>query len=63
MVAAATGVLLRRLSQQAVFNYDGMKYLGPDVQPITPNDQFYTVTKNVIDPSVQLAHWQSGTSR
>ena len=28
------------------------------VQPITPNDQFYCVTKNVIDPKVNAALWR-----
>src|SRR5229473_8010416 len=46
ILAVATGGLLRQLAQVATFAYDGMEYRGEDVQPITPNDRFYTVTKN-----------------
>lgn len=31
---------------------------GREVQPITPNEQFYTVTKNVVDPEVRAHFWQ-----
>ena len=51
-------LLQRKLSALATFAYDGLQYLGPDVQPITPNDRFYTVTKNVIDPKVDKSLWQ-----
>src|SRR5207244_2408601 len=50
IVAVATGGLLRQLALAATFAYDGMEYRGEDVQPITPNDRFYTVTKNIVDP-------------
>ncbi|MFL6514258.1 MAG: molybdopterin-dependent oxidoreductase [Chthoniobacterales bacterium] len=49
--------LVRKLYRAASFSYDGTQYKGPDVQPITPNDQFYCVTKNVIDPRVDPALW------
>src|SRR5438105_2669711 len=51
ILAVATGGLLRQLAQVATFAYDGMEYRGEDVQPITPNDRFYTVTKNIVDPN------------
>ena len=31
---------------------------GEDVQPITPNDRFYTVTKNIVDPDPTTAVWR-----
>jgi len=49
--------LLRRLYRIATFNYDGTQYKGRIVQPITPNDLFYCVTKNVIDPRVNVDLW------
>ena len=33
------------------YSYDGTQYGGPDIQPVTPNDAFYVVTKNNIDPN------------
>jgi DMSO/TMAO reductase YedYZ molybdopterin-dependent catalytic subunit len=50
--------LLRRFYALASFGYDGLGYKGPDVQAITPNDRFYTVTKNVVDPEVRLGLWR-----
>ena len=46
---------------RATFSYDGMQYSGEVVQAITPNEQFYCVTKNVIDPRGE--RMQSGDSR
>lgn len=58
VLLAGGGVeLLRKLYQVATFSYDGTQYKGPGVQPITPNDQFYCVTKNVVDPRVNLRLW------
>ena len=50
--------LIRRLYRVATFSYDGTRDKGRMVQPITPNDQFYCVTKNVIDPKVNAALWR-----
>lgn len=49
--------LLRKLYRAAAFSYDGTQYKGRVVQPITPNELFYCVTKNVIDPSVDEDLW------
>jgi DMSO/TMAO reductase YedYZ molybdopterin-dependent catalytic subunit len=49
--------IARKLFQIATFSYDGTQYLGEGVQPITPNDQFYCVTKNVVDPRVNAGLW------
>jgi len=58
-VAAAGGgaALARKLYRAATFSYDGTQYKGGIVQPITPNDLFYCVTKNVIDPKVNIDIW------
>jgi len=58
--AAVTGggiALARKLYQAATFSYDGTQYKGQIVQSITPNELFYCVTKNVIDPRVDVDLW------
>jgi DMSO/TMAO reductase YedYZ molybdopterin-dependent catalytic subunit len=57
-LALASGAIIRRMYQRATFSYDGLRYRGPEIQPITPNDQFYCVTKNVVDPSVAASAWR-----
>jgi DMSO/TMAO reductase YedYZ molybdopterin-dependent catalytic subunit len=58
LAAAGGGVALaRKLYRAATFSYDGTQYKGSIVQPITPNDLFYCVTKNVIDPKVNIDVW------
>ncbi|PYJ06132.1 MAG: hypothetical protein DME95_01700, partial [Verrucomicrobia bacterium] len=46
-VAAAGGgvALVRKLYRAATFSYDGTQYKGRIVEPITPNELFYCVTK------------------
>jgi DMSO/TMAO reductase YedYZ molybdopterin-dependent catalytic subunit len=58
-VALAGGglALARKLYRMATFNYDGTQYKGRIVQPITPNDLFYCVTKNVVDPRINVDLW------
>jgi DMSO/TMAO reductase YedYZ molybdopterin-dependent catalytic subunit len=46
-----------RLFAKATFSYDGHVDLGPDVAAITPIERFYSVTKNVTDPSVRANDW------
>jgi DMSO/TMAO reductase YedYZ molybdopterin-dependent catalytic subunit len=58
LVAVAAGSLVRQLVQRATFGYDGTEYRGPDVEPITPNDRFYTVTKNIVDPEPSTDVWR-----
>jgi DMSO/TMAO reductase YedYZ molybdopterin-dependent catalytic subunit len=66
IIAAAAGAalvwptyeLLQRLYNRATFFYDGRPYSGEDIQPITPTDRFYTVTKNVVDPDVNRDLWR-----
>jgi DMSO/TMAO reductase YedYZ molybdopterin-dependent catalytic subunit len=57
-VAAGAGALIADLNARATFAYDGLAYSGPGVQPIAPNDKFYTVTKNVVDPNVNADVWR-----
>ena len=58
LAAAGGGVALaRKLYRAATFGYDGTQYKGSIVQPITPNDLFYCVTKNVVDPKVNIDVW------
>jgi DMSO/TMAO reductase YedYZ molybdopterin-dependent catalytic subunit len=57
---AVTGggiALARKLYRAATFSYDGTQYKGRIVQPITPNELFYCVTKNVVDPWVDVDLW------
>ena len=58
-VAVAGGgfALARRLYRVATFSYDGTQYKGRIVQPITPSELFYCVTKNVVDPKVNADLW------
>jgi DMSO/TMAO reductase YedYZ molybdopterin-dependent catalytic subunit len=49
--------LARKLYRAATFSYDGTQYKGTIVQSVTPNELFYCVTKNVVDPKVNLDLW------
>src|SRR3984893_10794888 len=57
LIAGGGAGLLRKLYHAATFMYDGTQYKGLVVQPITPNGLFYCVTKNVIDPRVNVDLW------
>ena len=58
VAVAGGGVALgRKLYRAATFSYDGTQCKGRIVQPITPNDLFYCVTKNVVDPRVNVDLW------
>ena len=57
VIAGGGAALLRKLYRAATFSYDGTQYKGRIVQPITPNDLFYCVTKNVVDPRVNESLW------
>jgi DMSO/TMAO reductase YedYZ molybdopterin-dependent catalytic subunit len=58
LAAVGGGVALaRKLYRASAFSYDGMQYKGSIVQPITPNDLFYCVTKNVVDPKIDVDLW------
>ena len=57
LVAGGGSALLRKMYRAATFSYDGTQYKGRIVQPITANEQFYCVTKNVVDPRVNVDLW------
>src|SRR5438874_3009651 len=57
LIAGGGVALLRKLYRAATFSYDGTQYKGRSVQPITPNELFYCVTKNVVDPRVNVDLW------
>jgi len=57
LFAGGGAAIARKLFRIATFSYDGTQYKGEGVQPITPNDQFYCVTKNVVDPRVDAGLW------
>ncbi len=58
LVASGGAGIVRKLWKAATFSYDGTQYKGREVQAITPNEQFYCVTKNVIDPVVKESLWR-----
>ena len=58
VIAGGGAAVLRKLYRAATFSYDGTQYKGSIVKAITPNEQFYCVTKNVIDPVVDASRWQ-----
>jgi DMSO/TMAO reductase YedYZ molybdopterin-dependent catalytic subunit len=57
LIAGGGVALIKKLYRAATFSYDGTQYKGRIVQPITPNELFYCVTKNVIDPRVNVDLW------
>ncbi len=60
-VMLALGSTLRRLFRMGTFSYDGRQYGGPKVQkitPIRPDDEFYQVSKNLVDPDVARDSWR-----
>src|SRR5437899_12059382 len=60
-VALTLGSTLRRLFRMGTFSYDGRQYGGPKVQkitPIRPDDEFYQVSKNLVDPDVARDSWR-----
>ena len=58
VIGVAVNKIWTLLYDVASFSYDGTQYLGNEVQFITPNDRFYVVTKNVIDPQVNVERWR-----
>src|SRR5260370_221048 len=60
-LALTLGSTLRRLFRMGAFSYDGRQYGGPKVQkitPIRPDDEFYQVSKNLVDPDVARDSWR-----
>jgi DMSO/TMAO reductase YedYZ molybdopterin-dependent catalytic subunit len=57
LLALAAGVEALSLFRRGAFAYDGMVLRGP-VEQVTKNDEFYVVTKNLIDPDVDVGAWR-----
>lgn len=57
-LGVATYRLIKRLEDMAVFTYDGRRPRGTRLDAITPNEKFYVVTKNVIDPNIIKSIWR-----
>jgi DMSO/TMAO reductase YedYZ molybdopterin-dependent catalytic subunit len=61
VLAAISGLLTRSLYRRATFGgfgYDGLQTRGLKLDTVTPNDRFYVVTKNLIDPDVDADLWR-----
>ena len=58
MLMLASGGVVRRAYATSTLPYDGLQYTGAGIEPITPNDKFYVVTKNIIDPQPAKAAWR-----
>jgi DMSO/TMAO reductase YedYZ molybdopterin-dependent catalytic subunit len=59
---AAGGVAFNRLlaewSARSNLTYEGMRTPNDITSAITPNSDFYVVSKNVLDPTVQIERWR-----
>jgi DMSO/TMAO reductase YedYZ molybdopterin-dependent catalytic subunit len=61
LLAVLSGGLVNLLYRRATVGpngYDGLLVRGPRTDPITPNDRFYVVTKNLIDPAIDRDVWR-----
>ncbi len=58
VLAVSTAGLVAELYRRSTFGYDGTINLGTSLPPITPNDRFYVVTKNFVDPGVHRSLWR-----
>ena len=56
--ALASGGLVELLRRRSALGYDGLTTRGPTIDPITSNDEFYVVTKNLVDPKVRKGLWR-----
>ena len=57
-LALAAGGLVTRLYRGSAIGYDGLETSTRGLTPITPNDRFYVVTKNFVDPEVRRSLWR-----
>lgn len=57
-LALASGGLVTRLYRRSAIPYDGLETRAALTEPITPNDRFYVVTKNFVDPRVNRSLWR-----
>jgi DMSO/TMAO reductase YedYZ molybdopterin-dependent catalytic subunit len=54
----AVVIMLRKFYSIAAYSYDGTETSGLNLPPITPNEDFYAVTKNSVDPQPDLSLWR-----
>ena len=54
----AAGSLATALFRRSAISYDGLETRAAQVDAITPNDRFYVVTKNFVDPRVHRSLWR-----
>jgi DMSO/TMAO reductase YedYZ molybdopterin-dependent catalytic subunit len=54
----AVGAMLRKFYSFAAYAYDGKDTNGIYLPPITPNKDFYDVTKNSVDPRPDQSLWR-----
>ena len=54
----AAGGLLLRMYRRSTLHYDGTRNKGDNLPTITPNAQFYAVTKNILDPDITKSVWR-----
>ncbi len=54
----AVVVMLKKFYGFAAYSYDGSQEIGPNLPPITPNNDFYAVTKNSVDPQPDPSLWR-----
>ena len=57
VLLAASGGMVGKLFKRGAFVYDGIQTQAP-LEPVTPIDRFYVVTKNLIDPYVDQGTWR-----
>jgi DMSO/TMAO reductase YedYZ molybdopterin-dependent catalytic subunit len=50
--------VLKKFYGFAAYGYDGTEETGTDLPPITPNKDFYVVTKNSVDPQPDRCLWR-----
>jgi DMSO/TMAO reductase YedYZ molybdopterin-dependent catalytic subunit len=55
---AAVVSVLRQFYSFAAYGYDGTEETGTNLPPITPNKDFYVVTKNNVDPQPVRSLWR-----
>jgi DMSO/TMAO reductase YedYZ molybdopterin-dependent catalytic subunit len=50
--------LINAYLSRSNLSYEGHGTSGPLTSPITPNTDFYVVSKNVLDPTVEVGRWR-----
>lgn len=56
-LAMVSGSLLSYFYRIATYTYDGTTNAGDDLPAVTPNERYYGVTKNNVDPMPKANNW------